>query len=105
MVSQRDGVIAELGDEACTLWASIWIAFQRKAARVFPGLDLNFQVPGEEEAEEFISEDEADPGMSSDAPSIVHFEVHLEAGFPTSPAGALPLDSHGSAARSPAPDI
>ena len=27
MVSQRDGVIAELRDEACTLWASGWLAF------------------------------------------------------------------------------
>ena len=105
MVSQRDGVIAELGDKACTLWASGWISFQRKEGRVFPGLDLNFQVPGEEEAEEFISEDEADPGMSSDAPSTIHFEVPLEVGFPTSPVGALPPDSHGSTARSPAPDI
>ena len=37
LVSQRDGVIAELGDEACTLWASGWLAFQRKAIRVFLG--------------------------------------------------------------------
>ena len=27
-VSQRDGVIAELRDEACTLWASGWLTFQ-----------------------------------------------------------------------------
>ena len=27
MVSQREGVIAELRDEACTLWASRWLAF------------------------------------------------------------------------------
>ena len=27
MISQRDGVIAELRDEACTLWASGWLAF------------------------------------------------------------------------------
>ena len=27
MVSQRDGVIVELRDEACTLWASRWLAF------------------------------------------------------------------------------
>ena len=45
MVSQRDGVIAELRDEACTLWASGWLAFQRKAAKAFHGLDFNFQVP------------------------------------------------------------
>ena len=87
------------------MWASGWLTFQHKVARVFPSLDLNFQVPSEEEAKEFISEDEADPGMSSDTPNTVPFEVPLEVGFPTSPAGALPSDSHGSAARSPAPDI
>ena len=27
MISQRDGVIAELRDKACTLWASGWLAF------------------------------------------------------------------------------
>ena len=42
LVSQRDGAIAELRDEACTLWASGWLAFQRRAAKAFPGLDLNF---------------------------------------------------------------
>ena len=38
-------MIAELRDEACTLWATRWLAFRRKAAKVFPGLDFNFQVP------------------------------------------------------------
>ena len=33
MVSQRDGVIAELRDEACTLWASGWLAFRRRDAK------------------------------------------------------------------------
>ena len=50
MISQRDGVIAELRDEACTLWASGWLAFRRRAAKAFPGLDFNLQVPDEEEA-------------------------------------------------------
>ena len=27
LVSQRDGVIVELRDEACALWASRWLAF------------------------------------------------------------------------------
>ena len=53
MVNHRDGVIAELRDEACTLWASGWLAFQRRAAKAFPSLDFNFPVPDpdEEEAE------------------------------------------------------
>ena len=40
MISQRDGIIAELRDEACTLWASGWLAFRRRAAKAFPGLDF-----------------------------------------------------------------
>ena len=41
MVSQRDGVIAELRDEACTLWAFGWLSFRRRVAKAFPGLDFN----------------------------------------------------------------
>ena len=43
-------MIAELKDEAYTLWASEWLAFRRKAAKIFPGLDFNFQVLAEGEA-------------------------------------------------------
>ena len=46
MVGHRDGLIAELKDKACTLWASIWIAFQRRAIKAFPVPDSD-----EEEAE------------------------------------------------------
>ena len=38
-------MIAELRDEAFTLWALGWLAFWPKVAKVFPGLDFNFQVP------------------------------------------------------------
>ena len=48
LVSQKEGVIAELRDEACTLWAFGWLAFQRKASKVFPGLSFNFLVPVED---------------------------------------------------------
>ena len=99
MVSQRDGVIAELRDEACTFWASGWLAFRRKAAKSFLGLDFNFQVPDEEEAEESVSEDEGDPRVFSDTPRSVPFpsevEVLAEAGSPLSPAEASPFDLHG----------
>ena len=71
MVSKKEGVIAELRDEVCTLWASGWLAFRCKAAKVFPGLDINFQVPVEEEAEESGSDDEVNPVVFSDAPSSV----------------------------------
>ena len=41
LASQRGEVIAELRDEACTQWASWWLAFQRRASRAFPDLELN----------------------------------------------------------------
>ena len=91
MVSQRDGVIAELRYEACTLWASGWLAFRRRAAKAFPGLDFNFQVPNEEEAEESVSEDEADLGVFFDTPSSVPLlgeaEVLARLAFPSRPLG------------------
>ena len=103
MVSRRDGVIAKLRDEAYTLWASGWLAFGRKAAKAFPGLDFNFQVPDEEEVEESVSEDEADPGVLSDTPSSFPLpceaKVPAEAGSPLSPAKASPFDLHGLEAR------
>ena len=91
MISQRDGVIAELRDEACTLWASKWLAFRCRAAKAFPGLDFNLQVPNEEEAEESVSEDEADPEVFPNALNLVPFpreaEAPAEAGSSPSPAG------------------
>ena len=103
MVSQRDGVIAELRDEPCTLWASGWLAFRCRAAKAFPGLNFNFQVPDEEEAKESVYEDEAYPGVFSDTPSSVPFpgevKVPAEAGSSLSLTGASPSDLHGLEAR------
>ena len=56
-VVQRDGAIASLRDETCTQWASEWLAFQRRVANAYLGLDLNFDIPNEEEAEESFSDD------------------------------------------------
>ena len=55
LVVQRDGAITSLRDEACTQWASRWLAFQRKVVNAYPGLDLNFDIPSDEEAEESFS--------------------------------------------------
>ena len=103
MVNQRDGVIAKLRDEAYTLWASEWLAFRRRAANDFPGLDFNFQVPGEEKAKESVYEEKADPGVLSDTPSPVplpsEVEVPIEAGSPLSLVGASPSDLHDLEAR------
>ena len=78
LVTQRDEVIGKLRDGACTQWASRWLAFQRKAANVYPGLDFNFDIPSIEEAEESLSAEysgepnapvEAHSPSSSSAPS------------------------------------
>ena len=57
LVVQRDGAIASLRDEACTQWASGWLSFQRRVANAYPGLDLNFDIPSDEEAKESFSVD------------------------------------------------
>ena len=110
-------MITELRDEACTLWASGWLAFQRRAAKVFPSLDFNFQVPAKGEAEESDSDDKANLVEFSDAPNFVplpgepKIEAPAEAGFPTSVAGSSPSDVHGveawvtETAQSPASDV
>ena len=57
MLVQRDRAIASLRDGACTQWAAGWLAFQRRAANAYSGLDLNFDIPSEEEAEDSFSAD------------------------------------------------
>ena len=57
LLVQRDGAIASLRDEACTQWAAGWLAFQRRAANAYLGLDLNFDIPSDEEAEQSFSAD------------------------------------------------
>ena len=70
LVAQRDEIIGKLRDEACTQWASRWLAFQRKAANVYPGLDFNFDIPSDEEAEESLSADYSEePGTPAEAHS------------------------------------
>ena len=47
LVVQRGGAITSLRDEACTQWAFGWLAFQRKAANTYPGLDImSHPIPG-----------------------------------------------------------
>ena len=57
-------------EEACTHWASGWLAFQMKAANVYPGLDFNFDIPSDEEAKESLS---ADYSGEPDTPAEAHF--------------------------------
>ena len=70
LVAQRDEIIGKLRDEACTQWASRWLAFQRKEANVYLGLDFNFDIPSDEEAEESLSADYSEePGAPAEAHS------------------------------------
>ena len=57
LVVQSDGAIASLRDEVYTQWASGWLTFQRKATNAYLSLDLNFDIPSDEEAEESFSAD------------------------------------------------
>ena len=61
LASRRGEVIAELKDEACTQWASGWLAFQRRASRAFPDMEFNIQL-FDEEVEGSASEAEVDTG-------------------------------------------
>ena len=70
LVVQRDGAIASLRNEACTQWASSWLAFQRKATNAYPGLDLHFDIPSDEEAEGSFSADySGEPNTPAEARS------------------------------------
>ena len=70
-------------------------------------MDFNLQVPNEEEADESVSEDEADHEVFSDAPSLIclpgeaeaPIEAPTEACSSLSLAGALPSNLYGSEAR------
>ena len=55
LVTQRDEVIGRLRDQVSVQWASGWLAFQQKAANVYLGLDFNFDLLSDEEAEESFS--------------------------------------------------
>ena len=69
LVTQKEGVIAELRDEACTLWASGWLSFWHKASKVFLGLRFDFPVPIEDEMRESESNGEDDLRVSSATPN------------------------------------
>ena len=66
LLVQRDGAIASLRDKACTQWAVGWLAFQRRVVNAYPGLDLNFDIPSDEEAEEsFYADCSREPTAST----------------------------------------
>ena len=97
LANQRGEVIVELKDEACTQWASRWIAFRSKASRAFPGLEFNIQL-FDEEVEESTSEAKAvarskvPSGAPDRSPLSDDLRVPPKASFPTLPTGALPFE-------------
>ena len=105
LASRRGEVIAELKDEACTQWASGWLAFQRQASRAFPDLEFNIQISDEDEGS--ASEAEIDAGvevfLGVPDRALVPGDprVPSRANPSASPAGAPPFDSFTSASRSP----
>ena len=66
-------------------------------------MDFNLRVLDEEEAEESVSKDEANPEVFPNAPSSGLFpgeaEAPTKAGSSPPPTGALHSDLHGSEAR------
>ena len=70
LVAQRDEVIGRLRDQASAQWATGWLAFQQKAADIYPGLDFNLDLPSDEEAEESFSANYSqEPGTPDEAHS------------------------------------
>ena len=75
LVAQRDEIIGRLREQASAQWASGWLAFQQKAADMYPSLDFNFDLPSDEEVEESFSANYSqEPGTPA------------EADFPSSPS-------------------
>ena len=103
LASQRGEVLAELKDEACTQWASGWLAFQRQNSQAFPDLDFNIQL-SDEKVEGSAFEAEVDAGAEvfpGCAPLLGDSRVPPGASSSASPAGAPPFDSSPSASRGP----
>ena len=70
LVTQRDEVIGKLREQASVQWASGWLAFQLKATNAYSGLDFNFDLPSDEEAEESFSANYSqEPGTPAEADS------------------------------------
>ena len=70
LVAQRDEVIGRLRDQASTQWAFGWFTFHQKAANVYPGLDFNFDLPSDEEAEKsFSANHSGEPNTPTEAHS------------------------------------
>ena len=99
-------MIAELKDEACTQWASGWLAFQRQASLAFPNLEFNIQL-SDEEVKGSASEAEVDAsaevfsGAPDYAPLPGNSRIPPGASSLALLARAPPFDSSTFASRGP----
>ena len=99
-------MIAELKDEACTQWASGWLAFQRRASRAFPDQEFKIQL-SDEEVEGSASQVEVDVGVEvfsgalDCAPLLGDSRVPPGASSSASLAGAPLFVSSTSASQGP----
>ena len=106
LANRRGEVIAELKDEACTQWASGWLAFQRRASRAFLDLEFNNQL-SDEEVEGSASEAKVDAGAEVFLGTLDRAPLPGDSRVPpgASPsallAGVPPFDSFTSASRGP----
>ena len=106
LANRRGEVIVGLKDEACTQWASGWLAFQRWASQAFPNLEFNIHL-SDEEVEEFASEAEVEEGAEvlsgapDRAPLPGDLRVLMEASSSASPIGVPPFDFSTFASRGP----
>ena len=82
LVVQRDRAIASFRDEACTQWASGWLAFQRRVANAYLSLDLNFDIP---------SDEEAGKSFSADCSEELATPVEAHSPSPSSPSAPTPV--------------
>ena len=103
-------MIAELKDEACTQWASRWLAFQLRASQAFLDLEFNIQL-SDEEVEGSTSKAKVDAGSEvfsgalDHAPLLGDPRVPPEASPSASPDGAPPFNSSTSASWGPTSGI
>ena len=110
LASWRGQVIAELKDEACTQWASGWLAFQRRASRAFPDLKFNIQL-SDEEVEGSAFETKVDAGVEVflGAPDRALLpgdpRVPPRVSPSASPTGASSFDSSTSTNRGPTSSV
>ena len=106
LASRRGEVIAENKDEACTQWASRWLAFQRRASRAFLDLEFNIQL-SDEEVEGSASEAEVDEGAEVFSGALDHAPLPSDSRVPpgassyASPVGVPLYYSSTSASRGP----